>query len=163
MGALTRALEGIPVPSTPLLAVSLGAPAGIGPEVVAKAWDSRQMLSVPPFVAVGDPRSFKRPVRVTIQRALPTDDVLVLRDKKGEQVAAKKSPALPAAHPWKGAANLDVLEALPRTDTVTPSGADVGKKRSQGPPEATRPRRNGMRARSPARAFSIRFPAPCRR
>jgi 4-hydroxythreonine-4-phosphate dehydrogenase len=41
----------------PLLAVSLGDPAGIGPEVVAKAWDSRRTLTVPPFVAVGDPRS----------------------------------------------------------------------------------------------------------
>src|SRR5690606_18523638 len=30
--------------------------------------------------SVGDPRSFKRPVRVTVPRALPTDDVLVLRD-----------------------------------------------------------------------------------
>jgi len=28
---------------------------------------------------VGDPRSFKRPVRVTVPRALPTDDVLVAR------------------------------------------------------------------------------------
>ena len=41
----------------PLLAVSLGDPAGIGPEVVAKAWDSRGALGLPPFVAVGDPRS----------------------------------------------------------------------------------------------------------
>lgn len=44
-------------PPAPLLAVSLGDPAGIGPEVVAKAWDSRRALSLPPFVAVGDPRS----------------------------------------------------------------------------------------------------------
>lgn len=40
-----------------LLAVSLGDPAGIGPEVVAKAWDSRRSLGLPPFVTVGDPRS----------------------------------------------------------------------------------------------------------
>ena len=44
-------------PPPSLLAVSLGDPAGIGPEVVAKAWDSRDALGVPPFVAVGDPRS----------------------------------------------------------------------------------------------------------
>ncbi|NJC05927.1 4-hydroxythreonine-4-phosphate dehydrogenase [Sphingomonas kaistensis] len=44
-------------PHPPLLAVSLGDPAGIGPEVVAKAWDSRRALDLPPFVAVGDPRS----------------------------------------------------------------------------------------------------------
>lgn len=39
------------------LAVSLGDPSGIGPEVVAKSWDARRELHLPPFVAVGDPRS----------------------------------------------------------------------------------------------------------
>lgn len=43
-------------PSSPL-AVSLGDPAGIGPEVVAKSWDSRRALGLPLFLAVGDPRS----------------------------------------------------------------------------------------------------------
>ena len=62
--------------------------------------------------AVGDPRSFKRPVRVTIPRALPTDDVLILRDKKGAEVSAKKAPVLPAANAWKGPLTLDVQEGL---------------------------------------------------
>ncbi|WP_300974213.1 4-hydroxythreonine-4-phosphate dehydrogenase PdxA [Sphingomonas sp. LHG3406-1] len=44
-------------PPLPPLAVSLGDPAGIGPEVVAKSWDNRRALQLPPFVAVGDPRS----------------------------------------------------------------------------------------------------------
>jgi 4-hydroxythreonine-4-phosphate dehydrogenase len=39
------------------IAVSLGDPAGIGPEVVAKCWDQRDTLNLPPFVAIGDPRS----------------------------------------------------------------------------------------------------------
>ncbi|HUP66770.1 MAG TPA: 4-hydroxythreonine-4-phosphate dehydrogenase PdxA [Sphingomicrobium sp.] len=39
------------------LAVSLGDPAGIGPEVIAKCWDNRAELGLPPFVAIGDPRS----------------------------------------------------------------------------------------------------------
>ena len=39
------------------LAVSLGDPAGIGPEVVAKCWDSRDQFGLPPFVAVGDGHS----------------------------------------------------------------------------------------------------------
>ena len=43
-------------PNSPL-AVSLGDPAGIGPEVIAKCWDNRGSLDVPPFVAIGDPRS----------------------------------------------------------------------------------------------------------
>ena len=39
------------------LAISLGDPAGIGPEVIAKCWDSRGEFRLPPFVAIGDPRS----------------------------------------------------------------------------------------------------------
>ncbi|XXY49824.1 aconitase family protein [Sorangium sp. So ce269] len=64
--------------------------------------------------AVGDPRSFKRPVRVTVPRALPTDDVLILRDKKGEQVSTKKPPTAPTAVPWKGPLTLDVLAGVPK-------------------------------------------------
>jgi 4-hydroxythreonine-4-phosphate dehydrogenase len=44
------------VPSEPL-AISLGDPAGIGPEVLAKCWDNRGTFNLPPFVAIGDPRS----------------------------------------------------------------------------------------------------------
>lgn len=45
--------------TTPLapLAISLGDPAGIGPEVIAKCWDHRHEFGLPPFVAVGDGRS----------------------------------------------------------------------------------------------------------
>ena len=39
------------------LAVSLGDPAGIGPEVIAKCWDNRDQFGLPAFVAIGDPRS----------------------------------------------------------------------------------------------------------
>ena len=39
------------------LAVSLGDPAGIGPEVAGKCWDYRDRFGLPPFVAIGDPRS----------------------------------------------------------------------------------------------------------
>jgi len=43
-------------PQNPL-AVSLGDPAGIGPEVIAKCWDNRDAFALPAFVAIGDPRS----------------------------------------------------------------------------------------------------------
>ena len=39
------------------LAISLGDPAGIGPEVIAKCWDNRDAFGLPAFVAIGDPRS----------------------------------------------------------------------------------------------------------
>ena len=41
------------------LAVSLGDPAGIGPEVIAKAWERRTAEAVPPFFAVGNCRAVK--------------------------------------------------------------------------------------------------------
>lgn len=60
---------------------------------------------------MGDPRGFKRPVRVTIPRALPTDDVLVVRDRKGTADAAKKAPlSALAPNPWRAAQILDVVE-----------------------------------------------------
>lgn len=61
---------------------------------------------------VGDPRSFKRPVRVTVPRALPTDDVLVVRKPKGkakvnEDDASKNQ--FPAAVPWAAEVTLSVI------------------------------------------------------
>ena len=43
----------------PPLAISLGDPAGIGPEVLAKCWDNRDRFELPPFVVIGDPRSVR--------------------------------------------------------------------------------------------------------
>jgi aconitate hydratase len=61
---------------------------------------------------MGDPRGFKRPVRVTIPRALPTDDVLVVRDRKGAGDAGKKTSglAVAAATPWKGPQTLELVD-----------------------------------------------------
>lgn len=39
------------------IAISLGDPAGIGPEVIAKCWDNRHRFGLSPFVAIGDMRS----------------------------------------------------------------------------------------------------------
>jgi 4-hydroxythreonine-4-phosphate dehydrogenase len=38
----------------------MGDPAGIGPEIIAKAWGSRSAHDLPPFVAVGDARAVAR-------------------------------------------------------------------------------------------------------
>jgi 4-hydroxythreonine-4-phosphate dehydrogenase len=39
------------------LAISMGDPSGIGPEVIAKAWERRHDARLPAFFAVGDPRA----------------------------------------------------------------------------------------------------------
>ena len=74
---------------------------------------------------MGDPRSFKRPVRVTIPRVLPTDDVLVVRDRKGVG-DGKKAGALtiPASTPWKAAVTLDLVDGPAKLASVA-AGASV--------------------------------------
>ncbi len=68
---------------------------------------------------VGDPRSFKRPVRVTVPRALPTDDVLILRDRPKDAAIAKRPPlpAPPPAATWAAGANLELVEGVPGGST----------------------------------------------
>jgi 4-hydroxythreonine-4-phosphate dehydrogenase len=44
----------------PPIAVSIGDPAGIGPEVLAKAWMRRREEALRPFFAIGDPRSITK-------------------------------------------------------------------------------------------------------
>jgi aconitate hydratase len=61
---------------------------------------------------IGDPRLFKRPVRVTVPRALPTDDALVVRDRGFSDVIGKK-PVLPAPDPpvtWKGGETVEIVD-----------------------------------------------------
>jgi 4-hydroxythreonine-4-phosphate dehydrogenase len=46
------------------LALTLGEPAGIGPEIALMAWTRRQALDLPPFVAVGDPALYAARARL---------------------------------------------------------------------------------------------------
>lgn len=39
------------------IVVSMGDPAGIGPEIIARAWEARVAALLPPFVAIGDARA----------------------------------------------------------------------------------------------------------
>jgi 4-hydroxythreonine-4-phosphate dehydrogenase len=50
------------------LAVALGDPSGIGPEVTAKAWVARDIQRLPPFFAVGDARSIEAVWRGPVSR-----------------------------------------------------------------------------------------------
>ncbi|MGD0528101.1 MAG: aconitase family protein [Polyangiaceae bacterium] len=80
---------------------------------------------------VGDPRAFKRPVRVTVPRALPTDDVLVARKaerseagtKKGEPARAVLRREAPEAFPaWKAAQTLELLDGASLGANLRPNG-----------------------------------------
>jgi aconitate hydratase len=75
---------------------------------------------------MGDPRTFKRPVRVIVPRGLPTDDVLVVRERRAAEVAKKTAASrerasgagavggaaeVPAPAAWKAAQTLEVVPA----------------------------------------------------
>jgi 4-hydroxythreonine-4-phosphate dehydrogenase len=77
-----------PDSAAPPFAISLGDPAGVGPEIVAKAWAMRQARSLHPFFAVGSAASFPAvwdgPVEIigapedatrVFERALPCLDI----------------------------------------------------------------------------------------
>jgi aconitate hydratase len=71
---------------------------------------------------IGDPRTFKRPVRVTVPRTLPTDDVLIARKgkSKGKEAEPRQTGAdAPRAHGFDHAQPLPV--ALQRGKPERPS------------------------------------------
>src|SRR6266550_3437785 len=94
------------------LAVSLGDPAGIGPEVLAKCWDHRAEFGLQPFVAIGDGRSIAAiwdgPIEVVddpSQADAVFDFALPLIQISGAGNAVPGHPSVAGAH---GA--LDALE-----------------------------------------------------
>ncbi|HEX2257144.1 MAG TPA: 4-hydroxythreonine-4-phosphate dehydrogenase PdxA, partial [Afifellaceae bacterium] len=71
-----------PAAEPPLLALTQGEPAGIGPDIAIEAWLARRRYGVPPFIFVGDPDLLAR--RATALRR----DLPLVRVKPGEAAAA---------------------------------------------------------------------------
>jgi 4-hydroxythreonine-4-phosphate dehydrogenase len=96
-------------PGTPLLpiAVTLGDPAGIGPDITLAAWRARKSRSLHPFVVYGDPAALE--IRA---RALGFDDVPVASVGALREAADAFPDALPVlsvltARAWAQGADTD--------------------------------------------------------
>ncbi len=63
------------------IAVSMGDPAGIGPEIVAKAWASRGANKLPVFFAVGDVRAIERVWNGPVERIGEPNQAAALFDR----------------------------------------------------------------------------------
>lgn len=63
------------------IAVSMGDPAGIGPEVIGKAWDARGTFALPPFFAVGDPRAVEAVWSGPVERIGDPNEAAALFDR----------------------------------------------------------------------------------
>lgn len=107
------------------LALALGDPAGIGPEIVAKSWERREAEGLSPFFAVGDLRAIETvwdgPLRAVADPAAASicfaDALPVITLDSGE------SP-IPGAPDLNGARNS--LDALELAVGLTRSGAASG-------------------------------------
>jgi 4-hydroxythreonine-4-phosphate dehydrogenase len=69
------------------LAISIGDPAGVGPEIIGKAWEQRKKAKLHPFFAIGDPACFA-----------PHWDGPVERIDSPEQALERFDQALPVLH-----------------------------------------------------------------
>jgi 4-hydroxythreonine-4-phosphate dehydrogenase len=63
------------------LAVAIGDPAGIGPEIVAKSWDKREEYGLPVFFAIGDARSIESVWPGPIERIYNPGDATACFDR----------------------------------------------------------------------------------
>lgn len=107
------------------LAVALGDPAGIGPEIIFKSWERRDAEDLPPFFAVGDRSAieavWRGPLRQIDNPAEAADcfaDALPLINIGGGQSVRPGSPDLDGAR--------NSLDALELAVGLTRSGAASG-------------------------------------
>jgi 4-hydroxythreonine-4-phosphate dehydrogenase len=108
------------------LAVALGDPAGIGPEIIAKSWEQRHAAGVPPFFAVGDCEAIRAvwsgPVEAIASpeeaRACFGEALPVIRVGGGGAAIRPGSPELEGAR--------SALDALELAVGLTRSGAASG-------------------------------------
>ena len=111
------------------LAVSLGDPAGIGPELLATAWAAREVHHLPPFFAVGGAgllaaAASKRGLEVPIQRiADPAEARAVFAHAL--PVLGDEDEAYTPGHPTREGAAL-ALASLTRAAALAVSGAASG-------------------------------------
>ena len=107
------------------LAIALGDPAGVGPEVVAKAWERRQSRGVPPFFAIGDGDAiaavWSGPTRIISEPAAATeyfDEALPVLQVGGGESITPGSPNLGGAR--------NSLDSLEMAVGLTRSGVAAG-------------------------------------
>ncbi|MBN2971929.1 4-hydroxythreonine-4-phosphate dehydrogenase PdxA [Roseomonas aeriglobus] len=104
------------------IAVSMGDPAGIGPETIAKAWDARGVHALPPFFAIGDVRAISAVWKGPIARiAAPAEAVPVFGDALPVLSVSDAGAIVPGQPDVDGARC--AIESLELAVGVTRSGA----------------------------------------
>ena len=91
------------------LALTLGEPAGIGPDLALAVWQRRAELGIPPFYLIGEPdfleqRAARLRLRVPIERATPATAAATFRSALpivtlGQSISAKAGQPDPSSGP----------------------------------------------------------------
>lgn len=105
------------------LAVAMGDPAGVGPEITAKAWKARELHSLAPFFAVGDPRAVEAVWDGPVQRIDdPAEAVEVFPGALPVVQVADAGEIVPGTPDTDGARNalqsLELAVGLARSDAA---------------------------------------------
>jgi 4-hydroxythreonine-4-phosphate dehydrogenase len=104
------------------LVVAIGDPAGIGPEIVAKAWSARATSRLDPFFAVGDPRTIESVWRGPMQRIKdPRDALQVFSEALPIFAVEEARPDIPGRPTYEGARC--ALQSLELATGLTMAGA----------------------------------------
>lgn len=111
------------MPPAPL-AISLGDPAGIGAEVIAKSWERRVEAALPPFFAVGDVGAVEAAWKGPVATIAEPKEALDLFDSALPVIRVADSTVPPGSLDLIGARNS--LDALELAVGLTRSGAASG-------------------------------------
>ena len=110
-----------PWADTPL-ALALGDPAGIGPEIAIKAWQVRQEKQLPPFFAVGDIRSVEAIWSGPVQRINAPDEAAAVFDNALPLLSVEDGGEITPGQPNLEGARCS-LDSLEVATGLTRSGA----------------------------------------
>ena len=77
-------------------AVTMGDPAGIGPDIAISSWLRRAEHGCPAFFAIGDPVVYAE------RAAGPCRIATITQPAEASAVFAHALPVLPLEHPWAG-------------------------------------------------------------
>lgn len=104
------------------LAVALGDPAGIGPEIVVKAWAARARENLAPFFAVGDIRSVQTVWDGPVERITSPADAVALFDHALPLLSVEDAGEIVPGQPNLEGARCS-LDSLEVATGITRSGA----------------------------------------
>jgi len=104
------------------LAITMGDPAGIGPEIVAKSWAVRALRSLPHFALVGDPAAVRRVWSGPVEAINDLDQAAAVFDRALPVLTIGDAGPVTPGTPEVGGARA-ALQALERSIALVRSGA----------------------------------------